>query len=70
MPPSTRGPRPSGSPTEDRKAIEQRARDAAAPFAPQKKGQWPFRPEEAGAPHGHQDDNSDGQATAENKFRQ
>ena len=46
MPRSTRGPRPASSPTEDRKAIEQRARDAAAPFAPAKKGQWPFLPEE------------------------
>lgn len=46
MPRSTRGPRPAGSPTEDRKAIEQRARDAAAPFAPEKKRQWPFTPEE------------------------
>ena len=39
---STRGPRPANGPTEDRKAIEQRAREAAAPFAPEKKGQWPF----------------------------
>jgi len=46
MPRSTRGPRPSSSPTEDRKAIEQRARDAAAPFTPEKKGQWPFPIEE------------------------
>ena len=37
-----RGPRPASSATEDRKAIEQRARDAALPFAPEKKGQWPF----------------------------
>ena len=42
MPRSTRGPRPASSATEDRKAIEQRARDAAIPFAPEKKGQWPF----------------------------
>ena len=42
MPRSTRGPRPATSATEDRKAIEQRARDAAVPFAPEKKGQWPF----------------------------
>ena len=42
MPRSTRGPRPATSGTEDRKAIEQRARDAAVPFAPEKKGQWPF----------------------------
>ena len=46
MPRSARGPRPSSSPTEDRKAIEQRARDATAPFAPAKKGQWPFVPDE------------------------
>ena len=37
-----RGPRPASSATEDRNAIEQRARDAAVPFAPEKKGQWPF----------------------------
>jgi hypothetical protein len=51
MPRSTRGPRPANSPTEDRQAIEQRARDAAAPFAPEKKGQWPFAPEETSAGH-------------------
>lgn len=42
MPRLPRGPRPASSATEDRKAIEQRARDAALPFAPEKKGQWPF----------------------------
>ena len=42
MPRLPRGPRPASSATEDRKAIEQRARDAAVPFAPEKKGQWPF----------------------------
>ena len=42
MPRLPRGPRPGSSGTEDRKAIEQRARDAALPFAPEKKGQWPF----------------------------
>ena len=42
MPRLPRGPRPASSATEDRKAIEQRARDAAIPFAPEKKGQWPF----------------------------
>jgi hypothetical protein len=47
MPRSTRGPRPANGPMEDRKAIEQRARDAAAPFEPEKKGQWPFPVEEA-----------------------
>ena len=41
-----RGPRPASSATEDRKAIEQRARDAALPFAPEKKGHWPFPIEE------------------------
>ena len=42
MPRLPRGPRPASSATEDRKAIEQRARDASLPFAPEKKGQWPF----------------------------
>ena len=42
MPRLPRGPRPASSATEDRNAIEQRARDAALPFAPEKKGQWPF----------------------------
>jgi hypothetical protein len=60
MPPSTRGPRPANSPTEDRKAIEQRARDAAAPFAPVKKGQWPFRPEETNGANGHSGDGQPG----------
>jgi hypothetical protein len=49
---STRGPRPADGPTEDRKAIEQRARDAAAPFAPQKKGQWPFPVQETNSSNG------------------
>jgi hypothetical protein len=47
MPRPARGPRPTSSPTEDRKAIEQRARDATAPFEPEKKGQWPFPIEES-----------------------
>ena len=42
MPRLPRGPRPASSATEDRKALEHRARDAALPFAPEKKGQWPF----------------------------
>ena len=49
---STRGPRPANGPTEDRKAIEQRARDAAAPFAPEKKGQWPFPVQDANGANG------------------
>ena len=49
---STRGPRPADGPTEDRKAIEQRARDAAAPFAPEKKGQWPFPVQETSGSNG------------------
>ena len=52
MPRSTRGPRPASSATEDRKAIEQRARDAAVPFAPEKKGQWPFPIEDMGGASG------------------
>jgi hypothetical protein len=49
MPRSARGPRPTTSANEDRKAIEQRARDASTPFTPAKKGQWPFVPEETSA---------------------
>ena len=48
MPRLPRGPRPASSATEDRNAIEQRARDAAVPFAPEKKGQWPFPIEDMG----------------------
>ena len=57
MPRSTRGPRPSTSATEDRKAIEQRARDATVPFAPEKKGQWPFPIEDMGGSNGGNGDN-------------
>ncbi len=63
MPRSTRGPRPASSPTEDRKAIEQRARDAAAPFAPEKKGQWPFPLEEAIGANGRDGDGQPGNNT-------
>lgn len=58
MPRSTRGPRPSSSPTEDRKAIEQRARDATAPFAGEKKGQWPFPVEDPNADNVASEDHS------------
>jgi hypothetical protein len=61
---STRGPRPANSSTEDRKAIEQRARDAAAPFAPAKKGQWPFPLEETNSANGR---NGDGETNASNQ---
>lgn len=64
MPKSTRGPRPAGTPTEDRKAIEQRARDATAPFTPKKKGQWPFVPEDANGSSGN---NGDGQSGSSNQ---
>jgi hypothetical protein len=64
MPRPPRGPRPGSSPTEDRKAIEQRARDAAAPFAPAKKGQWPFVPEES---NGGNDRSGDGQSGSSNQ---
>ena len=40
--------RPHHHGAEDRKSIEQRARDAAAPYAPEKKGHWPFPVEPAG----------------------
>lgn len=60
MPRSTRGPRPSSSPVEDRKAIEQRARDAAAPLLPAKKGQWPFAPEDASDGNHHSSDGPSG----------
>jgi hypothetical protein len=53
---STRGPRPAGIPTEDRKAIEQRARDAATPFTPEKKRQWPFTPEDINGSSGRSGD--------------
>lgn len=55
MPRSTRGPRPATGVTEDRKAIEQRARDAAVPFAPEKKGHWPFPIEEMDGANGSQE---------------
>jgi hypothetical protein len=61
---ATRGPRPAGPPTEDRKAIEQRARDATAPFAPKKKGQWPFVPEDTNGSTGN---NADGQPAGSNQ---
>ena len=53
-----RGPRPASSATEDRKAIEQRARDAALPFAPEKKGQWPFPIEDMDGDDGSQEINN------------
>lgn len=55
MPRLPRGPRPASSATEDRKAIEQRARDAAVPFAPEKKGQWPFPIEDVEGANGSQE---------------
>lgn len=42
MPRSNPGGMPLRNHTEDRKSIEQRARDAATPFVPEKKGCWPF----------------------------
>ena len=58
MPRLPRGPRPASSATEDRKAIEQRARDAAVPFAPEKKGQWPFPIEDMDGANGSQEINN------------
>jgi hypothetical protein len=63
MPKSTRGPRPAGTPTEDRKAIEQRARDATAPFTPKKKGQWPFMPEDINGSSGNNGDAQPGSSS-------
>ena len=48
MPRSNPGGKPLRNHTEDRKFIEQRARDAAAPFVPEKKGRWPFPVEQPG----------------------
>jgi hypothetical protein len=62
MPRSIRGPRPANGPTEDRKAIEQRARDATAPFAPEKKGQWPFPIEDTNGSNGPNGRNGDAQS--------
>lgn len=42
MPRSNPGGKPLRNHTEDRKSIEQRARDAATPLVPEKKGRWPF----------------------------
>lgn len=54
MPRSNPGGKPLRNHTEDRKSIEQRARDAATPFVPKKKGSWPFpveQPTEGEANH-------------------
>ena len=70
MPRSTRGPRPATSATEDRKAIEQRARDAALPFAPEKKGQWPFPIEDMDGDDGSQEINNASDANGDDQSAQ
>lgn len=48
MPRSNAGGMPLRNHTEDRKSIEQRARDAKTPSVQEKKGRWPFPVEQPG----------------------